>query len=84
MRVFLQDFCSLMGDHFTELADKEEKINAATGKGATPLITEVSDPSDEVKAKELLDKPEIKELLVDQEVQTLLHLLKTNPDAAQG
>ena len=32
MQQFLREFCSLMGDHFTELADKEEragKLNAS-------------------------------------------------------
>ncbi len=82
MRGFLQDFCALMGDHFTELADQEEKMTPAAGAGAAPLITEVKEPSAEDKVKEILAKPEIRKLLEDREVQKLLHLLKTNPDAA--
>lgn len=82
MRGFLQDFCALMGDHFIELADQEDKIKAAAEKGITPLITEVTKPSDEDRVKELLGKPEIQELLADKDVQKLLHLLKSNPEAA--
>ena len=82
MRGFLQDFCALMGDHFIELADQEDKMKAAAEKGTAPLITEVTEPSDEDKVKELLAKPEVQELLADKEVQKLLHLLKTNPEAA--
>ncbi len=80
MKGFLQDFCALMGDHFTELADQEEKITPTAE--AAPLITEVKEPSPEDKVKEILSKPEIRKLLEDREVQKLLHLLKTNPDAA--
>ena len=36
MRTFLQEFCSLMGDHFTTLADKEDK---AKGK----YVSEISE-----------------------------------------
>ncbi len=81
MRGFLQDFCSLMGDHFTQLADNEEQMKPANGKSA-PLIAEVGAPSSEDKVKEILAKPKVRQLLEDKEVQTLLHLLKTNPEAA--
>ena len=34
MRTFLQEFCSLMGDHFTTLADKEDN---AKGKDVSEI-----------------------------------------------
>ena len=37
--MFLQEFCALMGEHFTALADKEEKENSSRH---TPLISESS------------------------------------------
>ncbi len=70
-----------MGGHFTGLADQEEKMNPTKSK-TTPLITEVGAYSTEDTVKEILAKPEIRKLLEDEEVQTLLHLLKTNPEAA--
>ena len=39
LREVLQEFCALMGEHFTVLADKEEK--QASSKH-TPLISEAS------------------------------------------
>jgi len=39
LRTFLQEFCALMGEHFTALADKEEKENSSRH---TPLISESS------------------------------------------
>ena len=39
LREVLQEFCTLMGEHFTVLADKEEK---QTSSKHTPLISEAS------------------------------------------
>ena len=40
MQQFLQEFCSLMGDHFTALADKEEKETKPSAE--QPLIAETT------------------------------------------
>lgn len=44
VRKFLQEFCSVMGDHFTALADKEEGGRAR--RQTASQITEVPDPGE--------------------------------------
>ena len=40
---FLQEFCSLMGDHFTTLADKKEGVGSGGGVSSKePLISEAT------------------------------------------
>eukprot|EP00128_Syssomonas_multiformis_P009278 Colp12_sorted_trinity150504_noHs@20455 len=63
----LKEFAGFIGEHFEQLADKEE-----AKKKANP------DPMD-LKVQELLANPEIKQLLMDPEVQHFLNSVKQNP-----
>ena len=40
-------------------------------------------PEDEAKMQEILSEPEVMKVLQDRQIQKLLTLMKTNPDAAQ-
>lgn len=82
MQGFLQDFCALMGDHFTSLADEDEKTKATAATRGAPLIREVNETSEEEKIREIISKPEVKDALEDRDIQKLLFLLKTNPEGA--
>ena len=83
---FLQEFCALMGDHFTQLADKETTSKPAANNA--PLISEVSSsaspPSeDDEQMREKLAKPEVQRVLQEPEIQRLIVALKTKPEDAQ-
>ena len=82
MQGFLQDFCALMGNHFTSLADEDEKMKATAATKGAPLIREVNETSEEEKMREIISKPEVKEVLEDSDVQKLIFLLKNNPEGA--
>lgn len=71
---FLQSFCALMGDHFTELGKAEERTRAP--------VSEIV-PHEEAQMKEILLKPEVAKVLQDPAIQNLIQTLKTDPIAAQ-
>jgi len=86
MKEFIQDFCSIMGDHFTELGQKqdEQRIDdppKTKTKSADREKCERSD--DEKKMKDILSDPEIASILKDTETQRLLRALKEEPVKAQ-
>lgn len=70
MREFLQAFMKLMGDHFTALADKQEK----EGKKSAP--PEVVLTPEQKKAQEVADKamadPEVRAIVAEPAIQKLL------------
>ena len=69
MREFLQAFMKLMGDHFTALADKQEK----EGKKSAP--PEVVLTPEQKKAQEVADKamadPEVRAIVAEPAIQKL-------------
>lgn len=69
LQTFLREFCSLMGDHFSELANKDD--------GASNRV-----PMDKDVEKTLSQKG-VKEALTDPHVQKLLNLLRSDPPKAQ-
>lgn len=74
MQKFLQSFCALMGEHFTELDETQEKTRAP--------VSEIV-PHEEAQMKEILSKPEVSRVLEDPLIRKLIETLKTNPMAAQ-
>lgn len=67
---FMREFCKLMGTHLTQ--------NMPQTTNNTQLITKF-DPEQE-KANKLLESSEVKELLMDKEIQNLLMELQKNPE----
>ena len=72
-----------MGDHFTLLADKEEKKQTSNAATEEPLISEVPSNEEETKMREILSRPQVKEALSDPDIQKLIVALKEDPTAAQ-
>lgn len=71
-----------MGDHFTMLADKEEKDKAAATK--TPHISEAKMSStEEAEMREIISRPQVKEALSDPRIEQLIIALKDDPPAAE-
>jgi hypothetical protein len=73
---FLQEFCKLMGDHFTSLADKRDSTHQE--EQIRECLTE-----EEKKMKEALNDPKVQEVLRDANVQKLIELLKDDVTEAQ-
>lgn len=69
LQTFLREFCSLMGDHFSELANKDD----GTAKN-TPVDKDI---------EKALSQKGVKEALTDPHVQQLLHFLREDPPKAQ-
>ena len=72
-----------MGDHFTMLADKEEKKQASKVSTKAPLISEVPSNEEEAKMREIMSRPQVKEALSDPAIQKLIVALKEDPSSAQ-
>ena len=71
-----------MGDHFTALADKEEKDKAAASD--KPHISEATMSSaEEAEMREIISRPVVKEALSDPRIEQLIIALKDDPPAAQ-
>lgn len=79
---FLQEFCSLMGDHFTMLAGKEEKERASKAVTTPPLISEAPS-SEEAQMREIISRPQVKAALSDPAIQRLITALKEDQATAQ-
>lgn len=80
---FLQEFCALMGDHFTMLADKDEKEQTSHATNKPPLISEAPASEEEAQMREILSRPQVKEALSDPAIQKLIVALKEDPTVAQ-
>ena len=75
---FVREFCALLGDHFTALADKEEREKAAATN-----ISEALSNEEEAEMREIMSRPEVKEALNDPRIEKLIIALKDDPPAAQ-
>ncbi|XP_032235386.2 uncharacterized protein LOC5510336 [Nematostella vectensis] len=101
MQVALQEFCSLMGQHFTQLGDKDdhsvanereaqeeaiglvERTSTVHGtKNPTASSSQQPSAADEKQMKEILSRPDVKLTLQDQQIQGIIGLLRSNPEAA--
>lgn len=72
MREFLQAFMKLMGDHFTELADKQEKEQEAQRRArGEPELTPEQKKAHEVAQKAMMD-PEVRAIVAEPRIQKLL------------
>ena len=77
MREFLQAFMKLMGEHFTELAEKQEKEQEAARKArGEPELTPEQKKAQEVAQKAMLD-PEVRAIVAEPRIQKLLGEMQT-------
>lgn len=96
MQKVMQEFSGLMGEYFTTLGDSMAQgtsANASKNQGSDIGLTERSStrqqtavpPSqeDEAKMRDILSDPEVMKVLQDHQIQRLLTMMKTNPEAAQ-
>lgn len=72
-----------MGDHFTALADKEEKEQGSKAASVAPLITEAPSGEEEAQMREIISRPQVKEALSDPAIQKLIVALKEDQTTAQ-
>ena len=76
---------AFVGEHFTQLGDVQTPQTSHTaGQRITDTHSSTAMASaDEVKMQEILAKTEVRDALMDGDIQRLLETLRTNPDAAQ-
>ena len=80
---------AVVGDHFTKLGDVQSTQTTKPASQTMDMcVRSSSDPSqetseDEEKMQRLLAKPEVRDALLDADIQRLLEMLRKNPDAAQ-
>ena len=74
-QIFLKEFLKVMGTHLTS-----GEFDASKKKSGAEI--EVEDP-EQRKANELINNSEVRELLMDPEVQNLFMLLRNNPENSQ-
>ncbi|XP_057311676.1 uncharacterized protein LOC130649418 isoform X2 [Hydractinia symbiolongicarpus] len=92
LREFIQEFCAIMGEHFTGMADVQEKAAVFSSKSKKPHKQENSDvtvaytrPSlssdeDDKKMQKILADPEIVSILQAPEIQHLFTVIRSNPN----
>jgi len=84
LREFIQEFCALMGDHFTNLADiNEESSSRKTSSNMLPTNNNDISKEDDSKIKDILSNEDTVKALQSPDIQKLLSLLRSNPMAAQ-
>ncbi|PAA84762.1 hypothetical protein BOX15_Mlig027560g1 [Macrostomum lignano] len=69
---FLAKFSALLGEHFTQIADKQEQEQ------------QQQQPPEDPEVAEVLSRPGVREALTNPDVQRWLSLLREDPDKAQG
>ncbi|KAK6171508.1 hypothetical protein SNE40_019684 [Patella caerulea] len=98
MQNFLKEFCGIMGDHFSSFAEKQpngvpfESNMIPSIRTKETLQENEIQPSqnsqqisdeDENKIQDILRSPHIKQVLMDEKIQKLFQILKTNPQAGE-
>lgn len=93
MQKALQEFSALLGEHFTSLGNSAVGMKSTVSQDNDIGLTERASarqqppvppsPEDQAKMQEILSDPEVMRVLQDHQIQKLLTMMKTNPDAAQ-
>lgn len=93
MQKALQEFSALLGEHFTSLGNSGVGMKPTVSQDNDIGLTERASarqqppvppsPEDQAKMQEILSDPEVMRVLQDHQIQKLLTMMKTNPDAAQ-
>ncbi|XP_055955176.1 uncharacterized protein LOC126812543 isoform X2 [Patella vulgata] len=98
MQNFLKEFCGIMGDHFSSFSEKQGN-GVTSGSNMIPSIrTKETLPENEIqlsqispqisnedenKIQDILSSPHIRQVLMDEQIQKLFQILKTNPQAGE-
>lgn len=84
MMQFLKEFSSLMGEHFTAFSSSKgpKRRKEPEGKLIAEVCTSDSN-TEELKFKELIQRPDIQRVLLDEDIQRLIATLRSDPDQAQ-
>ena len=89
IRVFLIFARHFIGQHFEGLSSNQaSKPTVQTTEGTDLSVRSSTDPNqptadDERRMQEILSKPEIREVLMDPQIQSLIDALRHNPHEAQ-
>ena len=80
---FFRQFCGIMGEHLSEIGDKEEAAKPKAGGAAqqqqmAPAIS----PEDQAKLDAALAKPEVQAALQDPRITKMIEDLKLRPEMA--
>ena len=78
MQTFLKEFCRVMGDHFTDLADRQESEGPTREIDESETATTVDE-----EVQRVLGKKGVKEALADPRIQQLFTYLKEDTSKAQ-
>ena len=82
---FFQEFCSIMGDHFTKLANttksQPDDMVLNIKKYCEFFVTAAASAEDR-RSEELLSNRDVQSALLDSNVQNFISLLKTDPEKA--
>ncbi|CAK8672931.1 unnamed protein product [Clavelina lepadiformis] len=77
---FFKQFYKILGNHFTQLGDKE----SAKQDNQVMMSSNQATSEDNKKMQKILSDPEIQKILSKPDVQNLLELLRNEPDKAQN
>ncbi|XP_077977375.1 uncharacterized protein LOC144432939 [Glandiceps talaboti] len=96
---FFSEFCSILGDHFNNLADKQPQSSQQASQfrpgevrthdtsGGADMKEHTNQPqpsADDMKQmQDILSQPDIQSVLQDTRIQKLIELLRTKPEEAQ-
>ncbi|XP_064617638.1 uncharacterized protein LOC135481841 isoform X1 [Liolophura sinensis] len=92
---FFKDFCGIIGDHFTKLGNKQDlekpsaKAREVDSAGVNVLNSNINSAmapadEDERRMQEILANPEIRQILIDPDIQRLVQTLRSNQVQAQS
>ena len=82
---FFRQFCGVMGEHLSEIGDKEEAAKPKTGGAAQQAQQQIApaiSPGDQAKLDAALAKPEVQAALQDPRIQRMIEDLKLRPEMA--
>lgn len=80
------NYTCILGDHFTKLADsKPTTAEPQVPVPSSGLITPISPQqvADEKRMRQILENPEVHDILQDPRVQKLFEALRNDPESAQ-
>lgn len=78
---FFQSFMGVMGNHLSELGEKEEAARAGSAKGQAGPIQQ--QPAADPEAMAALAKPGVREALQDPRIGAMIEALRRNPERSR-
>ncbi|CAB3978307.1 STIP1 homolog isoform X1 [Paramuricea clavata] len=81
LQAFIKDFCGILGEHFTSMAENTSSSEVDAGKAVTSEAT--ASKAEEEKMRAILSDPATQEVLKDPWISKLVKNLKENPPEAR-